>query len=406
MKKLLCSLPARLLLGVIAGIAVGLLSAELQLFGQDLGATIMQVILTVKNLLGSLISFCVPLIIIGFIAPSITRLKSNASRLLGLALAMAYASSVCAALLSMAAGYAIIPGLSIQSAVDGLREAPALLFSLEIAPIMSVMSALVFSVLVGLAATWTHARVVTQVLEEFQQIVLAVVTRVVIPILPFFIAGTFCGLAYEGSITRQLPVFLLVILIVMVGHYLWLAVLYGLAGAYSGASPWEVLRHYGPAYLTAVGTMSSAATLAVALRGARKSSVLRQDLVDFGIPLFANIHLCGSVLTEVFFVMTVSKVLYGRLPALGTMVLFCFLLGIFAVGAPGVPGGTVMASLGLIVSVVGFDGNGTALMLTIFALQDSFGTACNVTGDGALTLMLTGYAKKHNIQEVPRGNIF
>ena len=161
------------------------------------------------------------------------------------------------------------------------------------------------------------------------------------------------------------------------------------------------LSCYGPAYLTAVGTMSSAATLAVALRCAEKSSVLRRDLTDFGIPLFANIHLCGSVLTEVFFVMTVSRILYGQLPEVGTMLLFCALLGIFAVGAPGVPGGTVMASLGLITSVLGFDETGTALMLTIFALQDSFGTACNVTGDGALTLILTGYAKKRHIEQTP-----
>lgn len=151
-------------------------------------------------------------------------------------------------------------------------------------------------------------------------------------------------------------------------------------------------------YLTAVGTMSSAATLAVALSGAGKSKVLRKDMIDFGIPLFANIHLCGSVLTEVFFVMTVSQILYGSLPSLTTMILFCLLLGIFAIGAPGVPGGTVMASLGLIISVLGFDDSGTALMMTIFALQDSFGTACNITGDGALTLMLTGYAEKHNIK--------
>ena len=390
---------------MVIGIIIGLGSADLWIGGTDVGGTIMQVVLTLKNLLGSLINFCVPLIIIGFIAPSITRLRSNASRMLVLALALAYTSSVCAALMSMGAGYAIIPGLSIQSAAEGLREAPELLFNLDIAPVMSVMSALVFSVLVGLAATWTRAKVITQVLEEFQRVVLAVVSRVVIPILPFFIAGTFCGLAYEGSITRQLPVFLIVILIVMVGHYLWLAVLYLLAGLYSGEKPWEVLRHYGPAYLTAVGTMSSAATLAVALEGARKSKVLRRDMVDFGIPLFANIHLCGSVLTEVFFVMTVSKVLYGELPSLPTMILFCFLLGVFAVGAPGVPGGTVMASLGLIISVVGFDNDGTGLMMTIFALQDSFGTACNITGDGALTLMLTGYAKKHNIQEAP-GNPF
>ena len=402
MKKALSSLPARLIIGVIVGIALGLACTNLFLFGKDVGVMIMQVILTVKNLLGSLISFCVPLIIIGFIAPSITRLRSNASRMLALALVLAYTSSACAALFSTAAGYTIIPALSIQSAVEGLRDTPELLFNLEIAPIMSVMSALVFSVLVGLAATWTHARVVTQVLEEFQQIILAVVTRVVIPILPFFIAATFCGLAFEGSITKQLPVFLIVILIVIVGHFIWMTVLYGLAGAYSGSNPMEVVKHYGPAYLTAVGTMSSAATLAVALRCAQKSSVLRRDMVDFGIPLFANIHLCGSVLTEVFFVMTVSQVLYGKLPEPLTMVLFCLLLGIFAVGAPGVPGGTVMASLGLIISVLGFDDTGTGLMMTIFALQDSFGTACNVTGDGALTLMLTGYAKKHNIHEAPR----
>ena len=402
MKKFLGSLPARLIIGVIVGIALGLFSANLYIGETDAGSMIMQVVLTVKSLLGSLINFCVPLIIIGFIAPSITRLRSNASKMLGLALILAYASSVCAALMSMGAGYAIIPNLSIQSAAEGLRELPELLFDLEIAPIMTVMSALIFSVLVGLAATWTHARTTTQVLEEFQQIVLSIVTKVVIPILPFFIAATFCGLAFEGSITKQLPVFLIVILIVIVGHFIWMTVLYGLAGAYSGSNPMEVVKHYGPAYLTAVGTMSSAATLAVALRCAQKSSVLRRDMVDFGIPLFANIHLCGSVLTEVFFVMTVSQVLYGKLPEPLTMVLFCLLLGIFAVGAPGVPGGTVMASLGLIISVLGFDDTGTGLMMTIFALQDSFGTACNVTGDGALTLMLTGYAKKHNIHEAPR----
>ena len=363
MKKFLGSLPARLIIGVIVGIALGLFSANLYIGETDVGSMIMQVVLTVKSLLGSLINFCVPLIIIGFIAPSITRLRSNASKMLGLALILAYASSVCAALMSMGAGYAIIPSLSIQSAAEGLRELPELLFDLEIAPIMTVMSALIFSVLVGLAATWTHARTTTQVLEEFQQIVLSIVTKVVIPILPFFSAATFCGLAFEGSITKQLPVFLIVILIVIVGHFIWMTVLYGLAGAYSGSNPMEVVKHYGPAYLTAVGTMSSAATLAVALRCAQKSSVLRRDMVDFGIPLFANIHLCGSVLTEVFFVMTVSQVLYGKLPEPLTMVLFCLLLGIFAVGAPGVPGGTVMASLGLIISVLGFDDTGTGLMI-------------------------------------------
>lgn len=389
MKKLLNSLPFRLLAGVIIGILVGLVANE----------TFMNVVVTAKQLLGELITFCVPLIVIGFIAPSITRLGKNASRMLMVALILAYVSSVGAAFVSMVAGFNIIPHLSIVSTAEGLKELPEVIFELSIPQIMSVMSALVFSVLIGLAVTWTKADRTAELLEEFQKIVLEIVTRVIIPILPVFIACTFCALSYEGTITRQLPVFLKVIIIVMIGHYLWMTLLYLIAGAYSGKNPLEVVKHYGPAYITAVGTMSSAATLAVALRCARKSSVLRKDMVDFGIPLFANVHLCGSVLTEVFFVMTVSQILYGSMPSLGTMILFCVLLGIFAIGAPGVPGGTVMASLGLITGILLFNDTGTALMLTIFALQDSFGTACNVTGDGALTLILTGYADRHGITE-------
>ena len=390
MKKILKSLPFQLLLGVIIGIVLGLISNE----------AVMNVIVTIKFVLGELINFCVPLIVIGFIAPSITKLGKNASRILGVAVLLAYVSSVLAALGSMAAGYGLIPHLSIVSEVDGLKELPEIVFQLEIPQIMSVMSALAFSILIGLAATWTKAETVIRLLEEFQQIVLMIVSKIVIPILPVFIALTFWSLAYEGTITKQLPVFLKVVLIVMVGHFIWMAVLYAVGGIYSGNNPWKVVKHYGPAYITAVGTMSSAATLAVALKCARKSEpVLRDDMVSFGIPLFANIHLCGSVLTEVFFVMTVSQILYGKLPSVGTMILFCALLGVFAIGAPGVPGGTVMASLGLITGVLGFDATGTALMLTIFALQDSFGTACNVTGDGALTMILTGYARRHNIEQ-------
>lgn len=390
MKKILKSLPFQLLLGVIIGIVLGLISNE----------AVMNVIVTIKFVLGELINFCVPLIVIGFIAPSITKLGKNASRILGVAVLLAYVSSVLAALGSMAAGYGLIPHLSIVSEVDGLKELPEIVFQLEIPQIMSVMSALAFSILMGLAATWTRAETVIRLLDEFQQIVLMIVSKIVIPILPVFIALTFWSLAYEGTITKQLPVFLKVVLIVMVGHFIWMAVLYAVGGIYSGNNPWKVVKHYGPAYITAVGTMSSAVTLAVALKCARKSEpVLRDDMVSFGIPLFANIHLCGSVLTEVFFVMTVSQILYGKLPSVGTMILFCALLGVFAIGAPGVPGGTVMASLGLITGVLGFDATGTALMLTIFALQDSFGTACNVTGDGALTMILTGYARRHNIEQ-------
>ncbi len=389
MKKIVSSLPFRLIVALLIGIGLG------RLFGE--GA--MKVVVSLQYVLGQLITFCVPLIVIGFIAPSITRMGRNASRMLGVAVVLAYVSSICAALMSTGAGYLLIPHLSIVTDVQGLRELPEVVFQLGIPQIMPVMSALAFSLLIGLAAVWTRSEVTCNLLEEFQNIVLKIVEKVIIPILPFYICATFCNLSYEGMITHQLPAFVQIILIVMAGHYIWLAVLYIIAGAYSKQNPWEVLRHYGPAYLTAVGTMSSAATLSVALSGARKSKVLRNDMVDFGIPLFANIHLCGSVLTEVFFCMTISKMLYGQLPSFGTMLLFCVLLAVFAIGAPGVPGGTVMASLGLITGVLGFDDAGTALMLAIFALQDSFGTACNVTGDGALTLFLTGYANRHNIAD-------
>ena len=391
------SLPFKLLVGVIAGVMVGLLLSSTD--GNSFSRAILNIVVTLKYILHQIINFCIPLIIIAFIAPSITQMGKNASKLLLIAVTIAYTSSVGAALFSTASGYLLIPHLSISSTADGLKELPAVIFELSIPQIMPVMSALVFSIMIGLAAAWTKAELISNILEEFQKIVLAIVSRIMIPILPFFIGLTFCGLSYEGSITKQVPVFLKIIIIVLIGHYIWMTLLYTIAGLYSKKNPIEVIRHYGPAYLTSIGTMSSAATLAVALQCAGKSKVLRKDMVSFGIPLFANIHLCGSVLTEVFFCMTVSKILYGTIPSAGTMILFCVLLGIFAIGAPGVPGGTVMASLGLITGVLGFNDTGTALMLTIFALQDSFGTACNVTGDGALTLILTGYTERHGIKE-------
>ena len=391
------SLPFKLLVGVIAGVLVGLLLSSTD--GNSFSHAILNIVVTLKYTLNQIINFCIPLIIIAFIAPSITQMGKNASKLLLIAVTIAYTSSVGAALFSTASGYLLIPHLSISSTADGLKELPTAVFELSIPQIMPVMSALVFSIMIGLAAAWTKAELISNILEEFQKIVLAIVSRIMIPILPFFIGLTFCGLSYEGSITKQVPVFLKIIIIVLIGHYIWMTLLYTIAGLYSKKNPIEVIRHYGPAYLTSIGTMSSAATLAVALQCAGKSKVLRKDMVSFGIPLFANIHLCGSVLTEVFFCMTVSKILYGTIPSAGTMLLFCVLLGIFAIGAPGVPGGTVMASLGLITGVLGFNDTGTALMLTIFALQDSFGTACNVTGDGALTLILTGYVERHGIKE-------
>lgn len=383
MKKISDNLILKLIIGVILGIIIGI----------NVNEKIISIILSIKYFLGELIFFIVPLIIIGFIAPSITQLKNNASKMLGTMIGLSYLSSVGAAFMSVVAGFILIPKLHILSNVEDLRKLPEILFKVAIPPAISVMGALVFALLIGLAVVWTQSKQMENLLLEFNNIMFKIVDKIVIPVLPIFIATTFASLAYEGGITKQLPVFIKVIVIVLVGHFIWLTILYSIAGIISKKNPINLVKFYGPAYLTAIGTMSSAATLPVSLNCVKKSGVLDEEITNFAIPLGATTHLCGSVLTETFFVMVVSKILYGSLPDFGTMLLFIFLLGIFAVGAPGVPGGTVLASLGLIISVLGFDENGTALILTIFALQDSFGTACNITGDGALALMLDGIFK-------------
>ncbi len=386
MKKILNSLVFKIVIGIILGIIIGMIS----------NSTVMVFFVTIRDLLGSVIKYIVPLIILGFITPAIVSLKNNVGKVLSVTLIICYISSVGASLFSAVAGYSIIPSLNIASSVAEGLKLPDSPLKLTVDPIMPVMTALVTSILVGIAVIKTKSQVWENLLMEFNRIVLFIVEKVVINILPFYIIATFATLAYEGTIITQLPIFLIVIIIVIVGHFIWLTLLYGLGAAFSKTNPKEVFRHYPPAYATALGTMSSAASLSVCLRSASKSKTLDPKIRDFVIPLCSNTHLCGSVLTETFFVMVVYKLLSptGSLPPVSSMITFAFLLGIFAIAAPGVPGGTVVASLGLIISILGFDDNGTALMLSIFALQDSFGTACNITGDGAIALMVTGLFKK------------
>ena len=378
------SLVFKLILGIIIGIFVGRISSESAII----------VINTIKRVMGDLIGYVVPLIILGFITPAIVSLKESAGKILSVTLAICYISSVGAATMSFLAGRAIIPKLNIASNVGAGNAIPESIFKLSIDPIMPVMTALVTSILFGIAVIVTKSEGWENLLMELNKIVLSIVNNFVIKILPVYIATTFATLSYEGAIISELPVFIKIILIVIVGHFIWMTLMYSIAGAISKTNPKEVFKHYLPAYLTAVGTMSSAATLPVALECARKSETLDPKIRDFAIPLCSNTHLCGSVLTEVFFVMTVSQILDGKLPETSNMIVFIVLLGIFAIAAPGVPGGTVVASLGLIISILGFNDTGTALMLSIFALQDSFGTACNVTSDGAIALMVTGIFKK------------
>ena len=384
MKKFFNNTIVQLLIAVIVGILAGFY----------VEGTVLSAIISIKHLTGQIIFFLVPLIILGFIAPSIAHLRSNASKMLLFAFGIAYLSSVGASFFGAAVGYQVIPHLDIASDANTLKELPENMLKIDIPPVMNVMTALVLAALIGIATAWVKSEEFSRLLDIFQQMVLELVKKILLPVLPVFIFANFCVLSYQGAVTKQLPIFISILLVVIVCHYIWLALLYGIASIYSRKNGWQVLKHYGPAYLTALGTMSSAATLGVALNCAHKSPVLRKEISDVTIPLFANIHLCGSILTETVFVMTVSQLLYGSMPNFFTLALFILLLGLFAIGAPGVPGGTVLASLGLIISVLQFDESGTALLLTIFALQDSFGTACNVTGDGALTLITDTYEKK------------
>lgn len=389
MKKLLSSTTVKLLLAVTIGLSVGYVANE----------DLMKFIVPIKHILGQIIFFLVPLIIFGFVTPSITRLKKNASKILGISLLLAYISSVGSSLLAVLVGYSTVPYLDIAASADGVKEIPKMIFRLDIPPLMSVMSALVLALMLGLSVIWTKSEKFENILYNFQEIVLMMVKRFLMPVIPVFIAFNFSILSYEGAIISQLPVFIAIVLITIVCHIIWLILLYGLAGIYSKRNPWQVLKYYGPVIVTALGTQSSAASLGVAIEATKKSPVLRDDVRDFSIPLFANIHFCGSVLAVVFLVIGVSQVLYGTLPPLSSMIIFVFLLGIFAIGAPGLPGGTVIASLGLIQSVLGFDEAGTALLLTVFALQDSFGTAHNITSDGAFALSLSAYSDRHELKE-------
>ncbi|NMB10261.1 MAG: dicarboxylate/amino acid:cation symporter [Tissierellia bacterium] len=383
-KGFFSSLIFKLLVSIVVGILVGLVITE----------PIVKIIVPINEILSQLINYIVPFIILGFITPAIIGLKENAGKVLTVTLVICYLSPVGAAFMSFIAGKLIIPRLNIASNMDAARELPESLFNLNIEPIMPVMTALVTAIIVGIAVLGTKSETMEKLFNELNNVVLFMVDKVVIKILPIFIGTTFAQLAYRGTIIYQLPVFLKIIVIVIIGHFIWMALLYAIGGAFSKTNPKEVFKHYPPAYLTAMGTMSSAATLPVSLKCARKSKTLDPKIRDFVIPICSNTHLCGSVLTEVFFVMTVSQIVYGALPTTAQMITFILLLGIFGIAAPGVPGGTVVASLGLIISVLGFDKTGTALMLSIFALQDSFGTACNITGDGAIALMVTGIFNK------------
>ena len=268
LKKILSNTIVRLILAVLIGTSWACQQP------------VLKAVMIIKQITGQIIFFLVPLIILGFVAPSIARLKSNASKVLLFAFSIAYLSSVGAATFGAVVGYELIPHLHIQTASEGLKDIPPMLFNLEIPPVMSVMSALVLAVMLGLSTAWVKSEEMERLLEVFQNMVLLkLVERVLMPVLALpSQRANFCVLSYEGAITKQLPIFLSVLLIVIICHYIWLTLLYVVASIYSRKNSWGVLKYYGPAYLTALGTMSSAATLGTALTCAKKSKILREEV--------------------------------------------------------------------------------------------------------------------------------
>lgn len=395
--KLINSTAGRLAIAIIVGAALGF--ATTMLSGL-LKAIIVQSLLVIKQITSQIIFFMVPLIIIGCVAPSITSFKGNATKLLFMTIGVAYLSSILAAMMSIGVSYATVPHFQIAEPHAATYVLPKVIFPLQI-PTMDTMSALLLAILIGLGTVWISSERFASGLKDLQSLVLTVVKRILVPILPLFVGASFALLAVEGKL-NQMVVFLPAIIIIVCCQFLWIALVYGVAALYSKKKSMEVLRHYPQAYFTALGSMSSAATLPVALDCIKKSKYVSEETSSFALPMFCNIHLCGSVISELFLVVTTYYFFFHQLPEVGSMMLLAVLVCIIAIGSPGVPGGINMSCSALVMSIV-LAANAPemgdqffAVMTAIYTIQDGFGTACNITCDGALTLITETYLKRIN----------
>ena len=377
----------RLILGIIFGVLIGLFLPE----------WIGRILYTFSHIFGEMLSYIVPLIIIGFIAPGIAELGSKAGRLLAGTAGLAYLSTLAAGIAAFFISITIIP-LIIDGGAAGDATATGLkpFLMLDIPPIMGVMTALVTAFIFGLGINHlrheNNQNNLFNVMEEFRAIVVMVIKGIIIPFLPFHIAGIFADMAATGEAFQTLSVFGQVFLLILFMHFGYLLVQFTIAGTRTGKNPLKALRNMIPAYTTALGTMSSAATIPITLRSA-KSNGVSERIAEFVIPLSATIHLAGSTITLV--ACSVAVIVLGSgTPEFGNFLPFIMLLGVTMIAAPGVPGGAVVAALGLMSSILGFSEAQQGLMLALYMAQDGFGTACNVTGDGAISLVIDSYADK------------
>ncbi|MBO7624132.1 MAG: dicarboxylate/amino acid:cation symporter [Bacteroidales bacterium] len=359
---------------------------------------VMRVFFTFNAVFGNFLNFIIPLIIVGLVAPGIAELGRGAGRLLGLTALLAYLSTVLAGFFSYGICRGVYPSFlqagQFVAASAAMNEAAiAPYFTIEMPPVMGVMSALVLAFVLGLGLAAVQGETFKHVLSEFREVVTLTISKVVIPLFPLYIFGIFMKLCAEGEVGRILQVFIKVIAVIFAIHIVWLLLQFLVAGAVARKNPFRCLWNMLSAYVTALGTQSSAATIPVTLAQAKKNGV-NEGIADFVIPLCATIHLSGSTLKIV--ACAYAIVLMGGLPGgLGTFAGFIFMLGVTMVAAPGVPGGAIMAALGLLSSMLGFDDTLLGMMIALYITMDSFGTACNVTGDGAIALIVdTVYRKK------------
>ncbi|WP_121610254.1 dicarboxylate/amino acid:cation symporter [Mesobacillus foraminis] len=369
---------------IILAMALGVLAGS---FFPD---WIIRVFATFNGIFGNFLGFAIPLIIIGFIAPGIALLGKGAGRMLGLSAGIAYASTIGAGLLAFLSASALYPVLlEKQSLADFENPEEALLkpyFQIDMPPVMGIMTALLLAFTLGLGLAAIKGTALQKTLEDFRQIVEKVIENVIIPLLPIHIFGIFANMTQGGQISAIMGVFIKVFIMIIALHLIYLFVQYFAAGAAAKRNPFKMMKEMLPAYMTALGTQSSASTIPVTLKHAKRIGA-DGKVADFSVPLLATIHLSGSTITLVSCGMAVM-LLHGQEAALPDMLPFILMLGITMIAAPGVPGGAVMAALGLLESMLGFSPTMTSLMIALYLAQDSFGTACNVTGDGALTVLI------------------
>lgn len=377
LKKL--PLLARIIIAIALGIGLGLV----------LPLPSVRVFVTFNSIFSHFLQFLIPLIIIGLITPAISDIGKNAGKLLLLTTLIAYGDTVLSGYLSYFTSSSIFPFLIDQGhAMEKIAEVKALepYFTINIPPLVDVMSALVTAFTVGLGIAFFGSKTLKSGFDEFKDIVAKTIEVVLIPLLPLYIFGIFLEMSHTGQAWRVLNVFVAIIGVIFAMHIFLLVLQYCIAGLFTHRNPFKLLWNMLPAYFTALGTSSSAATIPVTLKHTLKNGV-NEGVAGFVVPLCATIHLSGSCLKIV--ACSVALMLMTGMPFnLGLFSGFIFMLGVMMVAAPGVPGGAIMAALGVIQSILGFDAQQQALMIALYITMDSFGTACNVTGDGAIALVI------------------